>query len=657
MRPSRTSDPSPTEVARTRLRWLAWGSVVAASGLLALFRLHNDDAFFHIATGRWIRAHGQVPLTNPFSYAADGATWLQHQWLPAVGMSLIADHLGLAGLVVVKALLVMAVFGGLALHLGRGRVPVGVGALLLAAGVAGSAFRFYERPYLTSAVVLAVVACLLMRQAARGVRDRRALVAAALATALAWQLHAGALHSVLAWGAFAGGVTLRALTQPAPGHASTSPPKLLRRAWSGVALMAVLSLLSLWALAPSGLSVVTLPVRFSADAYWNAHLSEFRPLRWSWTYAPQWLAVASAAAVTLVAVRARRWDAVLLVAGFAALAVRHQRLVWVMVIAALAAAGTLPWPAAPAPGPAPPTNPGAAPSVLRKFAGLTTCLALAAAIVAGAWWDQSRWFRLGLGEDGLDHRRHPVALLRAAGALPGETLVSDGLAGTWLWLNFADRAPNGDPLPLERQRRVLVHNCLECYRPSTYVDLYQHIRYGLPGWEDKVEALHIRSFVLKHTTGGERRFQNGQPNLRQHLFARPEWTLVDFDDVASVYVATRAAPAGLATLADFPVDPDTGRARPGADERAVLLALIDHALARPHTVRTLDMAARRAWRGGRRALALQLLGEVGRRQADGPTVRQLEAMMGAAATGTDGRTLAGLRGRLAETGQGERNGL
>ena len=56
-------------------RWLVPVTVLWAA-VLALFPLHNDDTGFHIATGRWVLATGQVPDHNPFSYVQDGATWV-----------------------------------------------------------------------------------------------------------------------------------------------------------------------------------------------------------------------------------------------------------------------------------------------------------------------------------------------------------------------------------------------------------------------------------------------------------------------------------------------------------------------------------------------------------------------------------------------------
>lgn len=559
--------------------------MVIGAALLALFQLHNDDAFFHIATGRWILSHGEVPLHNPFSYAGDGAIWLQHQWVPAVAMAWLADAFGIAALVCAKAAWVGLVFAVLAWHLDRARLPEGLAASMLAVAVIASAFRFYERPLLVSALALAVVGSALLRWQRDEQRGRALPALAVVTTVLAWHLHAGALHSVLAWCALVGGLALRAVLARWSGPPDQRDVAIrhLRAASGWFVLCVAATLLSLALLAPSGLSVLTLPVRLSANEYWHAHLSEFRPLRWRVSYALQWSGVAMAGVVALWALRQRRWPALLLVVGFTALALRHQRMVWTMTIATVVAVGCLDlgarWTAR-----------------LRRPVWHTATLILSLALLLAGWMDQDRWFRMGLGADGLDQRRHPVHLLTVAAGLPGETFVSDGLAGTWLWLNFRDVDASGQPLDGPQQRRVLVHNCLECYEESTYIDVYQSIRYGEAGWQDKVAALGIRSFVLKYTTPGERRFQGGKPNIRQHLYASEDWLLVDFDDVAAVYVRRDHLPPGLATLADFPVDPDTGRGRSGANHTTIMAALLEHAARRPHVVRSLDMARRRVGR-------------------------------------------------------------
>ncbi len=638
---SSPSDPSITSGQPSRWTpWLlAYGVVLVGAVALAVFRLHNDDAGFHIATGRWIRDHGHVPLFNPFSLVQDGASWLQHQWLFALGMSWVVDTFGVAALVGLKAAIVGLVFSLLAWHLVRNRIPIGLGSVALASAVVASAFRFYERPFLASILALTVTSIALLRWYADSLEGRRWPVLALLTTALAWHLHAGALHSVLAWCALTGGcVVSTGLSWRDGGEVWAEHLRRLRLASAWLLACVGLSALGLWLLAPAGLQPMLLPARLSSNTYWHEHLAEFRPLRLSAMYALQWFGVAVSVVVIAASAWRRHWFGVLLVAGMTYVACRHQRMVWAMMVVAIATLGSL-HVSEPLRG------------RLRPVGVRLALVLLATLIIALGWLDQSSWFRMGLGDDGLDHRRHPVALIQRAAALPGETLVSDGLAGTWLWWAFRDRDDQDVELPPERRRRVLVHNCLECYEEATYIERYQHIRYAKPGWEKMVDDLGIRSFLLKYTTAGERRFQAGKPNLRQHLFAGPRWLLVDFDDIAAVYVDRDHVPATVNVLSGFPIDPDTGRALAGTSYRVGQLALVEHAIAHPDGQRALDIAARRAYQAGDTAALSTLMAEALRRDPDSATARQLMALIERRSSGGKGLqagpTLQALREALA----------
>ncbi|GMV41424.1 MAG: hypothetical protein AMXMBFR64_31400 [Myxococcales bacterium] len=581
---------------------------VLAAAALAIFELHNDDTGFHLATGRYIRDTGTVPDANPFTYIDDGHRWVQHQWIPAVGMSLVADTFGVKGLVVTKALVVALAFGVLAFALWRLRTPPPAAALLLAVAVAAGANRFYERPYLLSMVGLTVTttALLLWRQDPR----RRAAPWVALAApAIGIHLHAGALDSVLVWGAFVAGlIGERALGQPGV------PVRNALAFFTGLLVAMPAGLL----LEPGSIDVLTLPLRFGSNAYWHEHLVEFRPLPFISAVALQWVAVAVAVAALVAALWRRRLFEALLVAGFVALALRHLRMAWPMAMVAAAVAGAL-----------------LSERVPRLMANRLLRVGLplgAAALLLVAWTEQSERFQMGLGDDGIDGRHHALAMMDRAAQLPGRHFVSDGLAGTWLWRVFRAVGPEG-PIPAEDQRRVLIHNDLECYTERTYIDVYQHIRYGKPGWDTMVADLGIRTFLLKHTSPGERRLQEGRPNLRQHLFASSNWVLVDFDDSAAVWTAATGAPPD--TLRSFPVDPDTGEPAEGARWRDVRGALLAHAAAHLESTRSARILLRLASRmgdGAAAAAAIRLILQRDPAAGDADALlEQLRALSGAGA--------------------------
>ena len=90
-----------------------WRRFVALVGLAALamfvFCMVDQDMFadgdtnWHVATGRWILAHGAVPTTDPFSFSAYGHRWVAHEWLSEVLMALAWQGAGWSGVMLLTA--------------------------------------------------------------------------------------------------------------------------------------------------------------------------------------------------------------------------------------------------------------------------------------------------------------------------------------------------------------------------------------------------------------------------------------------------------------------------------------------------------------------------------------------------------------------------
>ena len=92
----------------------------------------DGDVGWHVAAGRWMIAHGQVPMTDPFSYSAFGHRWVAHEWLGEVimgGAYNLAGFTGVALLVVPSLSALMLI---LALELGRWLRAGEVAAILTA---------------------------------------------------------------------------------------------------------------------------------------------------------------------------------------------------------------------------------------------------------------------------------------------------------------------------------------------------------------------------------------------------------------------------------------------------------------------------------------------------------------------------------------------
>ncbi len=86
--------------------------------------LMTQDLYLHIAVGRWIGVHHQVPDRGIFSGSMADAPWLAHEWLSALAASAIFDHCGWNGLVAATALLVALAVGIVAHEVARTAGPV-----------------------------------------------------------------------------------------------------------------------------------------------------------------------------------------------------------------------------------------------------------------------------------------------------------------------------------------------------------------------------------------------------------------------------------------------------------------------------------------------------------------------------------------------------
>src|SRR5579883_293499 len=108
----------------------------------------DPDIWWHLRVGQWVCEHRAVPVTDPFSrYGAD-KPWIAYSWLYEVLVYRLYEMFGLAGIVVYRVAMSLAVVA--ALHrLIRRREP----RFLVAAGLTGvSALAltplFSERPWL-----------------------------------------------------------------------------------------------------------------------------------------------------------------------------------------------------------------------------------------------------------------------------------------------------------------------------------------------------------------------------------------------------------------------------------------------------------------------------------------------------------------------------
>lgn len=162
--------------------WCAFAAVSLLAGLFALHRIFDFDVFWHVKTGGWILEAGRVPWTDPFGGITAGEPWLDVAWGAQVAAALIARVLGLTGLQLLMAALVM---GTLLLFAWRAPgTPLVLVSALLFVILCGQ--RFLVRPDLL-AFPLTLLAVELIERIRRG--SRPALAGVALLSALWVNLH------------------------------------------------------------------------------------------------------------------------------------------------------------------------------------------------------------------------------------------------------------------------------------------------------------------------------------------------------------------------------------------------------------------------------------------------------------------------------------
>jgi hypothetical protein len=155
----------------------------------------DPDTWWHIATGRWILAHGEIPTADPFSWTAHGRPWVAHEWGTDLLFSVMNHWLGPASLLVLAGLLIGGAFLLLAGALRIATDNEWVVAVCLGAAFYPSMLMWSLRPHLISLFLVAFFLRALIAARFRG--DVRALWWLVPVTAIWSNLHAGFMSGVI----------------------------------------------------------------------------------------------------------------------------------------------------------------------------------------------------------------------------------------------------------------------------------------------------------------------------------------------------------------------------------------------------------------------------------------------------------------------------
>jgi hypothetical protein len=143
-------------VRTPRVSTVVGGAFAIWATVVGLERLHDNSFLTHVATGRYILAHG-VPTRDPYTFTALGRPWVVESWLAEVLYRGLENLAGGHGLQVMHAVL-CATLAGLGWVLTRPARQLGGRILAAGALLAVGTGYWSPRPLLIALVLFAVVA-------------------------------------------------------------------------------------------------------------------------------------------------------------------------------------------------------------------------------------------------------------------------------------------------------------------------------------------------------------------------------------------------------------------------------------------------------------------------------------------------------------------
>ena len=478
--------------------------------LLALEKIHESDAFWHLRTGEWILTHAQIPRVDSYSSTVAGKPWLDWEWLFQAAMYVVYAAGGFNALVIAKA--VMSALTGLLIFETSRRNGTG---LLLAATVVMLAFvaareRLEMRPDL--ALLLFAAATMAMLEAAR--RGRLKWL---------WCLPLLQVIWVNCHASFPLGIFLVAAYGMALGVEFA-----VKRQWRSCGL--VVSVLALTCGAclvnPYGIGLIEHAIAQTRYASPASAIGEWQPTRQLLFTEPNWALrvfwwlfwLNPLFLIARLAVERRQfpWAHVLVVAGMSVLALRANRFTAIYaVVTAPILAGAVTQIAK--------KTVGTRSHALLRLAGATTVCALAVfliwAVVTNRWpQDEDRAARFGLGVDEQTVPFRALSALDQLSASPGlfNTFSSGGLL---IWKSVP-------------RRRVFIDGRANLYGRE-FLDEYRAAMRDPEKWEAWMRERDVSIVFVEYGT------DDGV--LLRHLAESPAWSLVYFDHAACIF--TRAGRA------------------------------------------------------------------------------------------------------------------
>jgi hypothetical protein len=174
------------------MRHILWISLVLTVIAHISGTLDDPDLWWHITIGRWIVAHGAVPVVDYWTQNGSGLPWRAYSWSIEVLFALVERYGGLTGLITLKILLTALLGFSAQFVFSRISTSLGMGSLLAVFYVASVYNHLTLRPQTFIWLIFIWVLYVAHRVSEHGPL-RRYLVSAALLMSLWANIHLSAI--------------------------------------------------------------------------------------------------------------------------------------------------------------------------------------------------------------------------------------------------------------------------------------------------------------------------------------------------------------------------------------------------------------------------------------------------------------------------------
>jgi hypothetical protein len=141
---------APSPLLRGLMLWALYAIPLVVAIRPVGMPIYDPDIWWHLRVGEWVVEHRAVTTNDPFSQYGQDRRWVAYSWLYEVVVYGLYQAFGLAGVIVYRALMALAIVAAVHALVRRLEPRFLVATGLTAAAVLALAMLFSERPWLVT---------------------------------------------------------------------------------------------------------------------------------------------------------------------------------------------------------------------------------------------------------------------------------------------------------------------------------------------------------------------------------------------------------------------------------------------------------------------------------------------------------------------------